>query len=329
MPREVVFVRPRQVEVRDYQDRVPGPREVKVKVLYSGISHGTERSHYRGDAIWHHKRVDPDGFVTEGQSWPYPFTYGYEDVAQVVEVGGGVTEVEVGDVVSCMAHHRESRVFDLDYAKAGAPGTGLLVGADPSITTGYDGQMDDLVVATRGLTANEIVTLFTSNTTPTVFGSETIGHWKFENNWDDSGIAGLGANPWSGRRSWSVGDFDNDNDVDQHDLAVALESFGQSAVGPVRFDALTTTDTTPILTGNLNTSYRPLTVRVTVEGQTISAFQTIDDTWYTSMDFPTPLSAGTHDVTVEIQYHTDLGDFTSTVTFADALTIDALGGIIE
>ena len=120
MPREVVFVRPRQVEVRDYQDRVPGPREVKVKVLYSGISHGTERSHYRGDAIWHHKRVDPDGFVTEGQSWPYPFTYGYEDVAQVVEVGSGVTEVEVGDVVSCMAHHRESRVFDLDYAKAGA-----------------------------------------------------------------------------------------------------------------------------------------------------------------------------------------------------------------
>ncbi len=45
MPKEVVFVGPRRVEVREYADHAPGPREVKVRNLYSSISHGTEMSH--------------------------------------------------------------------------------------------------------------------------------------------------------------------------------------------------------------------------------------------------------------------------------------------
>lgn len=114
MPLEVVFTGPRQVELREYAEPALGPREVRVAVLYSGISHGTERSHYRGDAVWHHRRVEPDGFVTDGRSMGYPFTYGYEDVARVIEVGPAVHEVSVGDVVLCWAHHRETQVFDLD-----------------------------------------------------------------------------------------------------------------------------------------------------------------------------------------------------------------------
>jgi hypothetical protein len=50
----------------------------------------------------------------------------------------------------------------------------------------------------------------------------------------------------------------------------------------------------------------------------------IDGTWVTLADFPTPLSTGTYDVTVEAQYLTDVGDFTATKTYFDALTIEAL-----
>ena len=104
---------------------------MKVRNLYSGISHGTERSHYRGEAVWHNKSVAPDGFVTQGHSMSHPFTYGYEDVARVVEIGPGVTEFEVGDVVMGSAHHRETRIFNLNEAQMGATARGVSVNVFP------------------------------------------------------------------------------------------------------------------------------------------------------------------------------------------------------
>lgn len=114
MPIEVVLTGPRQVQVREYQDRPPQPREVKMRNRYSGISHGTEMSHYRGDSVWLHNRVEPDGFITEGQSMSYPFCYGYEDVAEVMEVGTAVDEVAAGDLVCCWIGHRETALIDMD-----------------------------------------------------------------------------------------------------------------------------------------------------------------------------------------------------------------------
>lgn len=133
MPKEAVLVGPRRVEVREYIDRSPGPREVKVAVLYSGISHGTEMSHYRGDAIWHHRLVEPDGFCSEGQSMDYPYTYGYEDVARVVEAGEGVAEVQVGQNVLCWAHHRETCIFNLDRVNVSSASVLLPLPADADL----------------------------------------------------------------------------------------------------------------------------------------------------------------------------------------------------
>ena len=131
MPKEVLFVGPRQVEISEYSDPPLGPRDVKVENLYSGISHGTERSHFRGEAVWHGRSVETDGFVTEGRSMHHPFTYGYEDVARVVEVGAEVSELAVGDIVMGSAHHRETRNFDLDRAKVGATTRGVGVSVFP------------------------------------------------------------------------------------------------------------------------------------------------------------------------------------------------------
>lgn len=61
----------------------------------------------------------------------HPFTYGYEDVARVVEVGAEVGELAVGDVVMGSAHHRETRNFNLDLAKVGATTRGVGVSVFP------------------------------------------------------------------------------------------------------------------------------------------------------------------------------------------------------
>lgn len=114
MPLEVIFAGPRQIRVDDYDDCDPGPREVKVRNLYSGISHGTEMSHFRGDSVWLRKTVEPDGFITDGQSMEYPFGYGYEDVTEVVEVGSAVSAVEIGQRICCWIGHRETGIVNMD-----------------------------------------------------------------------------------------------------------------------------------------------------------------------------------------------------------------------
>jgi hypothetical protein len=218
-----------------------------------------------------------------------------------------------------------------DYTKAGAAGTALFVGdsSTHSTTSDYDGQMDNVCMATRELSLQELGGLYSNNTTPTVIDDEIVSHWKFDNNWDDSGLAGLGANPWSGTRRWGGGDFDRDNDVDQHDLAVVIENIGTSAVGPASFNALTTDDSTPVLTGHLSVGPGAVSVSVTVAGRTVGTFRTSDGNWSTSEDFVPPLPTGTHDVTVTIRYQTSVGLFATTDIYVGALTIDPLASIIE
>ncbi len=159
MAKEVVFVGPRQVEVREYEERAPGPREIQVRNRYSSISHGTERSHYRGEAIWHRKRVEADGFVTDGFNMQHPFTYGYEDVAAVVAIGPQVTEVQIGDMVACSAHHRETRIFNLDNPSGGATGTaGVAVTLSLPVLP-KDDNMDKYVFISLGTVALDAVLL--------------------------------------------------------------------------------------------------------------------------------------------------------------------------
>lgn len=114
MPKEVLFTAPHTVEVHDYSEPELSANEVRVRTLYSGISHGTERSHFRGEAIWLHKHVESDGFLSdERSSLSYPYCYGYEDVAEVIEVGQDVSDIAVGERFVCWNGHRETGVIDL------------------------------------------------------------------------------------------------------------------------------------------------------------------------------------------------------------------------
>jgi threonine dehydrogenase-like Zn-dependent dehydrogenase len=67
---------------------------------------------YRGTSP-QFRRAVRDGLFVEGEpAYKYPMTYGYEEVAEVVEVGGEVADLKVGDVVATAYGHRETKVLD-------------------------------------------------------------------------------------------------------------------------------------------------------------------------------------------------------------------------
>lgn len=109
--RTAVITGPSQVEVLDRPLRVPGPEDLLVRTLYSGISAGTEMNVYRGRAPQWRTRRDPITglFLASGEAeWTYPLVYGYAAVGRVEEVGELVSAVggpSVGDLVFTYTPH--------------------------------------------------------------------------------------------------------------------------------------------------------------------------------------------------------------------------------
>ncbi len=78
------------VEIRDVPVPSPGPGEVLLRVLRAGVC-GTDLHIWEWDA-WASGRMKP------------PVTVGHEFVGEVVELGSGVTELKLGERVSCESH---------------------------------------------------------------------------------------------------------------------------------------------------------------------------------------------------------------------------------
>jgi threonine dehydrogenase-like Zn-dependent dehydrogenase len=94
-------------------------REVRLRALVSGVSHGTELNLYRGTSAFADRVFDRDlrAFVRPDPPRPaYPATLGYELVGTVDEVGAEVRELQPGDLVHVGAPHRNEAVLDLDVA---------------------------------------------------------------------------------------------------------------------------------------------------------------------------------------------------------------------
>jgi 2-desacetyl-2-hydroxyethyl bacteriochlorophyllide A dehydrogenase len=81
--RGVVFTAPQQVEVWDIEIPEPGPEDLFIRVLYSGISVGTEGWNLLGK----YKGVT------------YPLVTGYQHCGVVEKVGAAVSRFEEGDLV--------------------------------------------------------------------------------------------------------------------------------------------------------------------------------------------------------------------------------------
>jgi 2-desacetyl-2-hydroxyethyl bacteriochlorophyllide A dehydrogenase len=117
--RALLLEAPRTLRLRDEEASGLAPREIRVRTLVSGISHGTELNLYRGTSAFADRVFDRDlrAFVRPEPPRPaYPAMLGYELVGTVVEAGADVDEFAVGDLVHVGAPHRDEAVIDLDVA---------------------------------------------------------------------------------------------------------------------------------------------------------------------------------------------------------------------
>ena len=121
MGKVVVFTQPRTVGFESYEDRPLEAQEVRLRTLYSGISAGTELTAYRGSNPYLHKQWDASRklFVpAEQPTLTYPVSgWGYEEVGEVVELGGDVKDVSKGDIIFGTWGHRTHHIVPEAYAR--------------------------------------------------------------------------------------------------------------------------------------------------------------------------------------------------------------------
>lgn len=99
----VWFASPRTVELRASSAPAPGRGEVRIRALFSGISHGSEMTVYRGEV--------PSGLSLDATlptlqgSFSFPVKYGYASVGRVVDVGRDVEGLGEDDLVFAFNPH--------------------------------------------------------------------------------------------------------------------------------------------------------------------------------------------------------------------------------
>lgn len=103
MAQAVWFTAPRTVELREEAVRSPGPGEILVETIVSGISHGTEMLVYRGQ-VPAETALD---LPTLAGSYAFPIKYGYASVGRIVAVGDEVRADVPGDVIFALHPHQE------------------------------------------------------------------------------------------------------------------------------------------------------------------------------------------------------------------------------
>ena len=137
-----------------------GPEDVRIATLYSGISAGTEMTAYHGSSPFLSKRWDSEKrlFQPGDASWTYPMpAMGYEEVGRIVEVGGAVTSVKVGQVVWGTWRHRSEHVAPESWV---APRI-LAEGVDPQL--GIFSQIGSIAlnaILDAGIRLGEYVAIF-------------------------------------------------------------------------------------------------------------------------------------------------------------------------
>jgi 2-desacetyl-2-hydroxyethyl bacteriochlorophyllide A dehydrogenase len=126
----VVFPGPNHVEIREMEVPDPGPGQVGIRTVWSGVSQGTERWALTG----RYGHWDRDYAAT------YPCSPGYQAAGFVDAVGADVADLDVGDHVFTMGTH----FVDPDHKYPGpcqASHAGYLV-ADRSLVWRVDQSVD-------------------------------------------------------------------------------------------------------------------------------------------------------------------------------------------
>jgi 2-desacetyl-2-hydroxyethyl bacteriochlorophyllide A dehydrogenase len=117
MPRRIIFPARGQVALQDYDLPDPGPGEIRVRTHYSLMSIGTE-------SIILNQRYDPDTHFARMFSFPQLQT-GVQAVAEVQQLGDGVSEFGIGDCIYMRKAHRSHQVLAAEDCSPVPPGIDL------------------------------------------------------------------------------------------------------------------------------------------------------------------------------------------------------------
>lgn len=183
--RALYFTGPRALSVEEEALRDPGPGEVAIDALVSGISAGTELNVYRGLAPQWRKHMDPKTrlFLDGGSDWRWPARYGYASVGRVTAAGPEVDGLAPGDLVFAYVPHGTANVTS---ARAVVPLGSI---ADPTLgvffanlNTAYNGVLDarpalgsDVVVSGLGVIGQIVVRLLRRAGVRTIVAVDGVG----------------------------------------------------------------------------------------------------------------------------------------------------------
>lgn len=110
--RRLYFTAPGQVELHESVLPPPGPGEVLVETVLSGISQGSEMLVYEGH-VPPDLRLD-DQIPSLPNQFQYPFPYGYSSVGRVTALGPGVKETWKNRRVFAFQPHSSAYLSSLD-----------------------------------------------------------------------------------------------------------------------------------------------------------------------------------------------------------------------
>jgi 2-desacetyl-2-hydroxyethyl bacteriochlorophyllide A dehydrogenase len=100
------------IEIQEGELPSPGPEQVLVKTLLSGISAGTEMLLYRGQFP---AGIPVDESIPElSEDFSYPLKYGYALVGKVIETGAGVDPAWVGRHIFAFHPHESHFTSELE-----------------------------------------------------------------------------------------------------------------------------------------------------------------------------------------------------------------------
>lgn len=168
------FTGPRASTIKEEDLREPGPGEVQLTAVVSGISAGTELNVYRGLAPQWRQVMDPKTRLfssANGSTWTWPARYGYAMVATVSALGQGVTALSEGDLVFSYSPHGNHAIVNansvIPLGDLPDPEIGVFIA---NMNTAYNGLLDaniplgaDVVVMGLGVIGQIIVRLLKRN----------------------------------------------------------------------------------------------------------------------------------------------------------------------